>query len=690
MPIFDNEINDKGVELSNLELPNVDLRSPTPTQIDSNLGMGDPFGLSQTNQHAGLSWEDIGKINVAEQTGFDRPFSSVTKGALMENKRYPMYQRDVDLENIYGLQQSGWSQLANGVLKAGVNLAGTFAQGFADIPNLMSAIKTGDVSKLSGDPNGYEGNIDKWMTNMEDILPNYYAQYEREHPFRAMIPFTQGSANWWGDKFAKNLGFMGGAILNAVVTDAALAVGGAALGEVPLIANLGAQVGKMSLWLNKLATGTNDLTKVLDVAKGLGKTGAQLSRIEKIGQFAALERVTTAARYATIVAGQTMTEAGTESRNGYREVKEDLTRQYKLDNGGREPIGEDAEKIENYATSAMNYRFGANMAILGISNMLQLDGFYKAITKTGFSEGVSSTLTKTIEGAGKIGLKKGSLDVFEKQGATSLAGKAWESIRPAASSFLTEGVYEEGGQFAAEKGTYDYFTRKYKANPKNWKAVNEAVNSANFGFKEQFGTTEGLESMLIGGLTGLLIGKAGSVYDNYKGVGKDARLASALNVANLNGITSTLANNYGSAVTSVGIANDMQEAARTKDVFKYKNLQSDAFFDMVHSGVANDMHDLTIEKLNMLRGLSKEEFESKFQMDFNASNKKTVDSYIDALVEKANSIKGTADAINNTFKNPFKNAPKAEDIDSIINLIIIMYLRIGKKIYLIMQQLDLM
>ena len=126
MPIFDNEINDKGVELSNLELPNVDLRSPTPTQIDSNLGMGDPFGLSQTNQHAGLSWDDIGKINVAEQTGFDRPFSSVTKGALMENKRYPMYQRDVDLENIYGLQQSGWSQLANGVLKAGVNLAGTF------------------------------------------------------------------------------------------------------------------------------------------------------------------------------------------------------------------------------------------------------------------------------------------------------------------------------------------------------------------------------------------------------------------------------------------------------------------------------------------------------------------------------------------------------------------------------------
>ena len=35
-------------------------------------------------------------------------------------------------------------------------------------------------------------------------------------------------------------------------------------------------------------------------------------------------------------------------------------------------------------------------------------------------------------------------------------------------------------------------------------------------------------------------------------------------------------------------------------------------------------------------------------MDFSASNKQTVDEYVDALKQKANDIKKTTDAINNT------------------------------------------
>ena len=50
MPIFDNEIKDQGVTLSNKQLPNVDLRSPDVAPINPNLGSGDPFGLNQDNK----------------------------------------------------------------------------------------------------------------------------------------------------------------------------------------------------------------------------------------------------------------------------------------------------------------------------------------------------------------------------------------------------------------------------------------------------------------------------------------------------------------------------------------------------------------------------------------------------------------------------------------------------------------
>ena len=106
---------------------------------------------------------------------------------------------------------------------------------------------------------------------------------------------------------------------------------------------------------------------------------------------------------------------------------------------------------------------------------------------------------------------------------------------------------------------------------------------------------------LIGGLTGLVVGGVQSGIDAKRGLSKDARLATATNVLNQVGITSTLQNNYDNTVTSAGIAKDMEEAAASGDVFKYKNLQADEFFNFVTSRLPSGMHDVTVEQLNMLK-----------------------------------------------------------------------------------------
>ena len=653
MPIFDNELIDNVRGDGSLQGPAPVLGSVEPTKLDMNgLRAGAMFGPVR-NQQFGL--DELNKIKDVPSKGFSQPFASAQKSELLANKRYPVYERGVDLENIYGLQQSWYEQLGNGVAKLGANIVGTFAQSMTNIPNTVSAIKEKDFAKLSGDPDGYEGTIDTWMRNMDDEFPNYMTQYERDHPFKTAIPFTRGSANWWGGKFLPNIGFMVGAVAGAAVTDIAVGAVTEGIGEIPLIA---AQLGKASLYLNKLFTSETQLNRVLSLGRQLGKTEQQLLNVRRLAELSAAAKVTNGFRYGMAITGAAMTEGGVESRGAYTQVKDELTKQYIAENG-KEPDFAAAQEIEDYATNAMNARFGINMALLTTSNTLQFGSLFRSMTAT-------RGITPQLDGIGKIGLAEGSLDTFERQTAKTIAGKVWESVKPGVGNIFREGVFEEGGQFAAERGTYDYYTRKYKSDKykSTWNDLNEVIKSTTFGMKEQFGSQEGIENMLIGGITGLLVGKVQNLYENKKGIGKDAKTGTALNILNRFGVTNTLQRMYDDTVTQAGILKDMRDAVESKDVFKYKNFQSDAFFNFVQSRIPHGMHDITIEQLNMLKDLSKDQFEQMFQLDFNQTNKSTVNEYVDSLISKANEIKKTSDAINQTFRNPFKNTPKEGDVES--------------------------
>jgi hypothetical protein len=659
MPIFDNELIDNTVNRE-LRLPEAPLESVPYKEISV------PTLHSNAPDYSrrGLSLEELDNIQVEEPTGFAGTFSSIPKSELLANKRYPMYERGVDLENIYGLQQSWYNKLGNSLVKTGVRAIGTFAQGMADIPNTIDAIRKRSISELSGDVDGYEGSIDNWVNNMENILPNYMSREEKAHPYLAMIPFAPGSANFWGESVLKNLGFTAGAIASAAVQDIAIGAITEGIGAIPLVAN---QIGKAALYLNRIAGGANKVEDVLSLARSLGKSEQQLLKIQQLGNLAQATKVLNGARYGIITWGAAQTEAGVEAREGYSKVKEELIQQYKDNNYGENPAGASLDEIEEYATDAMNTRFGINMALLTVSNAVQFDNLFKSFIKA--EKGVSGgILTQSIEGAGKVGLKEGSLDVFEKKAAASLSGRIWDSVKPKLTNVLAEGVYEEGGQFAAERGTYDYYTRKYKdlSNPnnkKNWDDLTEIVNSTAFGMAEQFGSDEGIQNMLVGGITAMLTGSAQSLYDKKTGKGKDARLTSSINILNKFGMTGILSDKYDNTLNSVSIAKEMDDAAKSGNVFNYKNLKHNMFFNFVQSRIPSGMHDVTIEQLNMLKDLSKEEFEKTFGMDFNSSNQKTVSGYVDSLIEKANDIKKTSDSVNFTFKNPFTSVtnPKTDE-----------------------------
>jgi hypothetical protein len=655
MAIFDKELIDN---TSNRDYgkPEMDLRSPETRKVDVSLGGFEDFAIGGPSRSSGLTIDQLSDFSrvPTNQNTFNSPVQMIPRSELLANQRYNIYERNRDLENVAGLQQSWADQLANGVVKFAAIGGGTFLQSFGTIPNTVSALKTGKLSELSGGPDGYESKVGDWLTNIEDIFPNYYTRREKESPFLAALPFAPGSANFWGDKIIKNLGFTAGAIGGAVVQDLAIGALTEGIGSIPLVAS---QIGKASLYLNKLFTGTNRLDEVLNLASQLGKTEKQILNIKRLGEVAAATKVMDGARYALNIYGSARTEAAIEARDGYKQVRENLINQHKLENLGEEPTGADAKQIEDLATNAMNTRFGINMALLTVSNAVQFGNLFKSFSNAS-SSGISGSLTRELEDIGKFGLKEGSIDVFESKAAKTLRGKIWESVKPKVANIFTEGVYEEGGQFAAERGTFDYYTRKYKNlndpnNRQNWNELNEVINSTNKGLADQYGSEEGIENMFVGALSALISGGIMSRIDSVKGKGADARLQSTINMLNRYGITGMLQDNYTDTLNSAAIAKEMDAAAKSGNIFKYKNLKKDMFFNFVNSRIPSGMHDVTLEQLNMLKDLSKEEFEKTFGMDFNTSNKKTVDAYVDNLISNANKIKSTVDSLDSTFKNPF-------------------------------------
>lgn len=111
-----------------------------------------------------------------------------------------------DINSARAEQQSGIIQLFNGLTK-GVLLAGTtFLDGTIGLlVGGAEAMKRGDWSGLwDNDFSKAMQAINDWS---EEALPNYYSQEEQEREWYKNI----GTANFWGDKFIKNLGFTVGA-----------------------------------------------------------------------------------------------------------------------------------------------------------------------------------------------------------------------------------------------------------------------------------------------------------------------------------------------------------------------------------------------------------------------------------------------------------------------------------------------
>ena len=386
--------------------------------------------------------------------------------------RYDRFVLGADNEDLQAGFQSSWAKAANGLTK-GLGIAGTtFLDGTVGLVyGLGAAAGTGKLSKF------YNNDFSNYMADLNDsmevAMPNYYGSEEREANWydRNNI-FT---ANFFFDKIIKNLGFSVGAMASGAVV-------GGLLAKVPQVFNI-SKAGMISKLSEALETGLKNVPQIERAAKAKDIILQNSKLVNAIERMTAVER--------GIVAGLgAATEGGIEALQGLNEYRDKLIEQHK-ERFGEAPKGDDLDKINRASEDLGNVRLGLNMLLLSATNYIHIPRILGSSYRSGKNALINSAVTDVETGLLKSAIPtKGFAKIVNR--TKNIAGLF---VSP------TEG-FEEGAQFAIEKGVQSYYNKKDYNKDEGLDELIGNVKAAALKGIESVNSKEGMESILIGAISG--------------------------------------------------------------------------------------------------------------------------------------------------------------------------------------------
>ena len=477
------------------------------------------------------------------------PLSSIYTGS-----RFPESRPGSDPEEMAARQQEWTDKWGNSIAKFAGTAATTFVSGTAGLLwGIGSAAANWNFSSLI--KNDVTEAMDQTMKEFDDYAPNYYTQNERDAEFLSSDNLL--TANFWGDKVFKNLGYSIGSL-----------GGGLAWSKV-----------------FKMIGATNALVKA---GKGLETATAletAMTNVPKVQKFAALESTlnTLGQKYIKSPLGSVLSDAdriltstmgtfgeasmeGLQNMNSFRDnAIEEYRNKY-----GFTPTGSDLAEIDAYSQKIGNYTWGMNTLLLSATNYIQLPKILNSSRK-GERAMINDIGQAEVGGAfSKMVPANKALDIYNK--AKGLGRFLFSRTE----------AFEEGAQYAIQIGTDDYFKRAYtnKQDLKSFLSTMNGVmsNVVNEGVEETLGNKEGLESILIGGLSGGMQQargnyKQGGLFGEGGSVGKNTDLA--IQAINKTNIKQTLAEQAKYIAIGLGSQKLRQAAILNNDKLNEKDYESD-------------------------------------------------------------------------------------------------------------------
>ena len=422
------------------------------------------------------------------------------------------------LQNKRANNQWGAVQILNGIGKAATTAVTTALDGTigtlygigTGIVNVATDAKNADGSDKGFMQGLWDNDFNRAMAaaqeEAEELMPNYYTDYERDAPWYNNI----FSANFIGDKIIKNAGFTIGALAATSLTGGA----GGVVGKT--VQALAKGVAKQALKGGSVSA-----------AKSVLKAGREFGQIANYAVNTGLSAHGEAAIEAingTNEAFKTL-DANVESRR--QELLSQLNPQDPNYKAQVQQINNAVQEYKNQQsgllTQAGNNIYLANLAILSLTNSLE----FGDLIKGGFGQTAKlAKRTYTVEGkeATKREWAKALLEGKNAQVVNGVNAGAGTIALHTAKNFASEG-FEEGAQNIASNTNQYYTMAELNRRVENKKSplhalslaraeINPEASSklADYGkafaktLEGQFGSIDapGWEEVFLGGLTGAL------------------------------------------------------------------------------------------------------------------------------------------------------------------------------------------
>jgi len=589
-------------------------------------------------------------------TGSYNKIAPLNTKEIYSGPRYNETIPGTDYEEMHAQQQSNWGKWSNATAKMIGTASTTFVTGTAGLLYGMgSALINLKLSNVVD--NSVTRAMDDISRGMDDSLPNYYTQKETEAKWWS--PDNIMTANFWSDKVLKNLGFSVGSM-----------AGGMAWGA--LFRSIG-MTNQLVRWGkgNDLATAVE---KRLAVAPASARYPAFQSALNKTWTTAKMPMAAVAKNSDRILTSimATAGEATIEGLQAMHTLRESLLDEFKLSHG-RMPSGLELNAINETVQTAGLYIYGMNGLILTATNYIQLG---KII---GSSRKADKALINSIR-------RNADTRLWEAALPKTIAGKVLGVAKHIGRlSFAPVEALEEGLQHAATTGVEDYFSRAYKnKNETNdlLRAVDDNMlnvysNVYLHGLHETLNTKEGLESMLIGALSGGLqqMGLFGSYRDEKGkikyGVGKSGEIGEyglfgrggtrgintkrAVEELNLKQVEDVIKDGVNYMGVGIGSQKLRQQAIENDDILAEKDAEEDYALSYLMPRIKYGKLESVIEELTNYKtqAMSTTGYSELVTAGL-ANQNETADEFIqriDNLLESANKTDKMYSLLNDRYEN---------------------------------------
>jgi hypothetical protein len=528
--------------------------------------------------------------------------------------------RDIDMLTQTRAANQPWSHRAgNSIVKfAGktlVNAAGSLAA----LPAVVQSMGELELQKFVD--NELFKKTDEWTEWFDNEFPHYLTRAQEDYNMWQKL--TKGDSGFWGDSFLGGASFLAGAVLSETILSA---LTGATAG--------GASGLQGAVTAGIISRGAKQIKKMFGILDKAGKNARRADTILNAAETAAkVGRFTKLPRMALSLATSTGYEAALEARHYKENAITQLKEQFRRQNF-RDPNELELSEMMESVDKASNSVFALNAVTVGMSNLIMLDNILGRPIGEAIDSYKMSKAAKRIKTTADGAAETIPLTRFQKilQGVATATGKP-----------ITEGL-EEGLQKAYEIGGLEHVLAKYNLDAFDEMGILTGV--MNEGLGKAFGTQEGLEEVLVGGLLGLFglpgLGVRGSAADVIAQVrGKDdyTKFLNRLAADFTNNKDTALHNAIASAATMFSVNQERGIAMSLQDFFASKNAQAKSFFEYYYSRDNLGMLDSSINKLiedieNMSDAEFKENYAKNLDIDVKAAKesikqnlKDSVDKY---------------------------------------------------------------